>query len=483
MTNFDLTSRDYDTIKTDLLARAGRVFPEWTDRDTSDFGMLFVDLWASMADVLHYYIDRVAGEAFLATATQRESVLAFANLMDYVPSARSSAVVIPQYTEFIARVTDTTYQSYAPVGGTVPALGTLTLQLLEGTIVIEETLTTSTNGLAGQRYPLRNEGAVGTSVRVFVYEDGVTATEYQHVPRLATSEAGARVFVLNTAPTGETEVVFGNSSNGLPPPAGSRVTSTYAFSRGADGNMPANSVVGFRTTTPVGVSTGNSTAFTGGTNDESISSMKRSIPAVVSAQNRAVTAEDFVALALQVVGVGKAAISYAPGDLTHNASVTMYPQAFVSDWLTSSAVAGPVTAQMQTDIVAAIQPRALLGVTVRSATSIDWTPIYVAATVYVNERFVSNWVFKDVAAAIDELFDYDNVFFGQRLSLGQLYQIILNVPGVDYANVTRFDTNPAGTAQPSIMIDYPVLGSITPTPKLPKKGNVSLTMSGGISTS
>ena len=495
MTNFDLTSRDYDTIKSDLLDRAARVFPEWTDRDTSDFGMLFVDLWASMADVLHYYIDRVAGEAFLATATQRESVLAFANLMDYVPSARTSAlgqltlnnvgasyVAIPPYTEFVARVLDKTYQVYTPTGGTVLASSQLTLSVLEGTIVIEESLTTSSNGLAGQRYALRNEGAVGASVRVFVYEDGVTPTEYQRVPRLATAESGARVFVLNTAPTGETEVVFGTSANGFPAPAGSRITSTYAFSSGAQGNLPANSVIGFKSLTPVGVSTGTSTAFTGGTDDESIASMKRSIPSVVSAQNRAVTAGDFVALALQVSGVAKAAISYAPGDLTHNASVTVFAQPFVSDWLTTSASAGTVSAQMKLDIVDAIQPRALLGVLVYSASTINWTPIYVNATVYVNERFVSNWVQRDVSEAIDELFAFDNVFFGQRLTLGQLYQIILNVPGVDYATVTRFDTNPAGTAQSSILIDYPALGLTTPTPKLPKKGSVVLTMSGGITT-
>ena len=58
MANFDYTTRDFDTIRADMLARASAIMPEWTDRDPADFGMLMVDLWAHDADVMHYYIDR-----------------------------------------------------------------------------------------------------------------------------------------------------------------------------------------------------------------------------------------------------------------------------------------------------------------------------------------------------------------------------------------------------------------------------------------
>ena len=135
MAAFNYSSRDFDTIKGDLLARANKVMPEWTDRDPSDFGMLFLDLWAYAADIMHYYIDRAAGEYFLPTATQRESVLALANLMDYIPSGRTSAVstltlenissttdyTVPAKTRFIARQDNETYQCYSPLGGTISA--------------------------------------------------------------------------------------------------------------------------------------------------------------------------------------------------------------------------------------------------------------------------------------------------------------------------------------------------------------------------
>lgn len=91
MATFDYTSRDYLSIRQDLINRAAQVIPEWDSTDASEFGNVFIDLWAYMGDILHFYIDRAASETFLDTATQRESVLAIANLMDYVPaSARAS---------------------------------------------------------------------------------------------------------------------------------------------------------------------------------------------------------------------------------------------------------------------------------------------------------------------------------------------------------------------------------------------------------
>lgn len=496
MAAFDYTARDYDTIKRDLLARAERVFPEWTDRDPSDFGVLLIDLWAYAADVMHYYIDRAAGEAFLPTATQRESVLALANLLDYVPTGRTSAqaqltlgnstavdYTVPPYTTFLARYDNTTYQCYTLAGGVIPASSTEAITLYEGQLYENETLTSAASGQGGQRYTLLKTGVVNSSVVVQVYEDGVTPTTYQRVPRITGAATGDKVFAINVNADNEVEVVFGTSLNGFVPPSGSPIIATYAVSSGNAGNIPSDSVTGWSSATPTGLSVVSSTAFSGGVDEESITTLKRSIPNVISAQNRAVTRNDFVALATQIEGVAKATIKYEPGTLTGasggasatNASVTIYPQVERgNDFLTTSDTSQTVAASVQTQVVDSIQPKAMLGVDVVSATSIDWTPIDLQATVYVNERFVSNWVKTDVQEALDELFDFDNVFFGQRLSLGQVYQIILNVPGVDYVVVSVFDETPGSTLQTTILVDEL---------KLPKKGSYTLTMEGGITTS
>lgn len=491
MAAFDYTARDFDTIKRDLLARAERVFPEWTDRDPSDFGMLMVDLWAYAADVMHYYIDRGAGEAFLPTATQRESVLAYANLLDYVPRGRTSATatvtltntntspyVVDPYTKFLARYDNTTFQVYTEAGGTIGSSTTGTIDVKEGELFEDETLTTGSSGLGGQRYVLNNTGVVSSSLNVFVYEDGETATQYQRVPRITTADTGEKVFAINVNADNEVEVLFGTSLNGFVPPSGSLITATYAVSSGSSGNLPANSVTGWQSSAPNGVGITSATAFSGGVDEESITDLKRGIPNVISAQNRAVTELDYVALTTQIEGVAKAAVEYLPNAggaaSATAASVLVYPQVSRGDYLTTGDTSQTVTTALQEAVVSSLQPKSMLGITVVPATSITWQPIDIQATIYVNDRFVSNWVESDVSTAIDELFAFDNVFFGQRLSLGQLYRIILNVPGVDYAVVSVFDTTGQTNAETDILIDpY----------QLPRKGDVTLTMTGGITTS
>jgi Baseplate J-like protein len=492
MTSFDYTRRDYDTIKSDLLARASKVFPEWTDRDPSDFGMLLVDLWSYAADVLHFYIDRSAGEAFLPTASQRESVLAFANLLDYIPGSRSSAkgtvtlqnttaspVAIPAGTEFIARYNNKTYQVYSLASASVPASSALEIDLAEGTKVENESLTTSSTGESGQRFSLARTNVVPSSILVQVFEDPDQPTNYTFVQRLTDADTGERVYTTTVNADNELQVVFGTALNGFTPPTGSAISVSYVYSSGAEGNLPAGSVVAFKSVAPTGITITGSSAFSGGENEESIESMKTSIPAAISTQNRAVTGQDFVALALQVEGVAKAAVEYTPGGGSAsagftNASVTMYPQPTRSDFLTTLDTSQTVSADLEERVLVALQPRALLGVDVVVAPSITWQPIDMAITVYVNERFVTNWVKADVATAIDELFSFDNVFFGQRLTLGQLYRIVLNVAGVDYCTVQVFDLAGNTGLQQSILID-PL--------ELPKRGAVGLTMVGGVSTS
>jgi len=490
---FDYSSRDYSTIKTDLLARAARVAPEWTDRDPSDFGMVLVDLWASMGDVIHYYVDRAAGESTLPTATQRESVLAFANLLDYEPGGRTSAqatvvlsnssdvgVAIPRHTRLIARYDNRTYQAYIPTTYTVPANSSITATVREGTIVVSpaETLTSAANGLSGQRYTLINEEVVHDSAVITVYEDGITPTEYRRVTRLSNAASGDRVYTLRTTADNLTEVVFGTNVRGFIPPSGSTITAVYAYSSGAAGNLPANSITAFRDTTPAGIIITSSTAFTGGVNEESIVSMKSSIPALATAQNRAVTESDFVNLALGVDGVSKAAIEYTPnpagGASAGNASVTVYAQVNrAHDYLTTTDTSQTVSSDTQSAVVSFIQPYALLGVDVVAAPTVTWTPIDIAVTVYVTETAVASFVETAVEEALDNLFRFDAVSFGHKLSLGKIYRTIINQYGVDYANVTLFDEQGGSAVETNITVD---------STSIPKKGNITVTVVGGITS-
>lgn len=54
-----------------------------TTRESDDYAITFIDLWAAVADVLTFYQERYANEAFLRTARFRDSVARLAALLDY----------------------------------------------------------------------------------------------------------------------------------------------------------------------------------------------------------------------------------------------------------------------------------------------------------------------------------------------------------------------------------------------------------------
>ncbi len=74
-------------FKQSLLARLLSVnFPalqELKTRDDDDFSIAFLDAWATLADVLTFYQERIANESYLRTATERLSILELARLIGY----------------------------------------------------------------------------------------------------------------------------------------------------------------------------------------------------------------------------------------------------------------------------------------------------------------------------------------------------------------------------------------------------------------
>ncbi|HEY8428041.1 MAG TPA: hypothetical protein VIL20_06690, partial [Sandaracinaceae bacterium] len=54
-----------------------------TTRESDDYAITLFELWAAVGDVLTFYQERIANEAFLRTAVHRDSVLRLARLLDY----------------------------------------------------------------------------------------------------------------------------------------------------------------------------------------------------------------------------------------------------------------------------------------------------------------------------------------------------------------------------------------------------------------
>ncbi len=73
-------------------------FSAWREGIDGDYQTMFVESWAYLADVLTFYQERIANEAYLGTATQRDSLLRLVNLIDYQPSPGSAASGLVAFT-------------------------------------------------------------------------------------------------------------------------------------------------------------------------------------------------------------------------------------------------------------------------------------------------------------------------------------------------------------------------------------------------
>jgi hypothetical protein len=164
----------------------------------------------------------------------------------------------------------------------------------------------------------------------------------------------------------------------------------------------------------------------------------------------------------------------AGGASAGNASVTVYAQTDrTSDYLTTSDTSQAISSIVRDNIVSTIQPRALLGVDVIAAETINWQTIDLEVTVYVNENSVASFVKNNVEAALDALFNFNNVEFGQILSLGQYYRTTLDQSGVDYAVITKFALEGNSGVNDTLTM---------PATTLPKKGTIVVTVIGGITS-
>jgi hypothetical protein len=65
----------------------------WTARRDDDFGIALFDMWAYILDILTFYQERIANEAFLNTAALPESLRRLTGLINYTPSPGKAASV------------------------------------------------------------------------------------------------------------------------------------------------------------------------------------------------------------------------------------------------------------------------------------------------------------------------------------------------------------------------------------------------------
>ena len=486
-TAIDYTSKDWTSLVQSMLTYAGTAFPDWNTSSEGDFGVMMVELFAYMGDILSYYGDRISQEAYLPTATQRQSLLNISQTLGYIPANGSPAsgtvtfatdtigppVTVPQGTQvassFAAGTTgapaifETQAQVVVPGDG-----GSASVLVLQG--VTESLISIGvSDGTPGQALVLPQLGVIDGTVQIFVEGTGDAPVQWTQVDYLIDSGAEDTVFQSVTDQAGATTIVFGDGVNGLIPPLAMAISATYRIGIGSAGNLPAGAVA-IIVDAIDGVSipllednvTPDSSAMLGGSDPETNDQIRANAPASYRAQYRAVSTEDFADLVLNVPGV---LMSTAVAN--HNTSVSLY-------------VLGPNYGQPGPALIDSIltyfEGKTVAGVTVSvvdpSIILIDIGSSGNPVQVFVQPTYSQAVVQANITASLQAFLSPPNVGFGQLINVSDIYNVIIPVPGVQYAIVpvfTREDVRQAGNA--SIQL--------RPT-EVPSAGNFFFSMSGGL---
>jgi len=289
-----------------------------------------------LLDVLAYntyynatYLNLAATENFLATAQRRNSVVNLARSLNYTPRSRSSArifgtitatatgsptvVDLPRYTRFEGTVDGTTYAFLTPEPVTLfnttgSTYEETDVQLIQGRFATERYVVNAND--PDQRFLINNANADTSTILVRVQTSASDTTTRVFInPANVVEVTGTTLaYFLEEVEDGKFELLFGDNVIGRALDPGNIVFIDYIVSDGVGGNGITNLTL---VTTVSGVTSLTWTAdgpASGGEERESIERVRFNAPKFYTAQNRTVTAEDYLALILRQPNVGSAAV-------------------------------------------------------------------------------------------------------------------------------------------------------------------------------
>jgi predicted phage baseplate assembly protein len=440
-----------------------------------------------MGDIMSFYIDRAANEAFISTATQRSSILAITDLLGYVPNQirpaeadlvftnnhPENAIIIPPRLQ----VSTASYGSnnLAPVvfetknlsGVTLDAGDSVTITAAEGYTVFDEVLTSAFDGYASAEFTLFRQGVDVRSVEVYV-EDVL----YTQVPNLLEYDATDSVYKVTVDAEGSAVVRFGDGVGGRVPQLNAEIKATYRVTIGSLGNVLADTLSYVASgytfdggSGGSGLAVTNPSAAVGGTDPESTSSIRVNAPLSAGALSRAVSLADYSSLAIQVDGVSKAN-TVAEVYSNINLHIALEGDSGVDEAGDPLDVWQEVADSVSQFFLGKTPP----GVTVTPLPPV-MVPITIGINVQVSSAYKQDLVVRQVNLAIEELLSYEAATFGQRVTVQSISAALSRIAGIDYSQVVELYGHD----------DVPGLADVVLAPdELPFLDTLDLVAAGGI---
>jgi len=472
----DYMARDYDSFLATMYKSIPEKLPEWTDyASPGDFGNALLQLFSHMGDIISYYQDRIANESFLGTARERRSIIQHLRLIGYslstaAPAAADLTIMVPadasgefrlnrghafatksskekpsvrfeyngedkliNLTSFLTDPLDNTRKIY-------------TLPVEEGMLIKDDILGIS-DGSDNQRFRLNYSPLILRSLTdseqstrdvILITQLGSNITTWILKESLVFSREGQHDFAIEIDENDRATIVFGDDQLGAIPAAGSQIIATYRVGGGKRGNVAALSINSIADAPPLSLlaaSVENRTAATGGAERESIEHAVTHGPGVFRSLGRAVTAEDYKALALKFKGVGK-----VRAESSNWNSVTLY---------VAPEGGGLVSDILRANLLAYFEDKRALS-TLIEVESVDYVKIYVTAKFSVKSYYSRADVSSEVLRVTNDLLAFDNVDFAQKIYVSKFYEAIEAIDGIEYVTITEFrrEGNPGPNDEP-----------------------------------
>jgi hypothetical protein len=471
------TARDFATIRSQLEQFVQATRPtEWTDFFESNLGQTLIELAAYVGDIVSYGQDVLGQEVFLSTARRYESVLRFARSVGYIPrSALSAEVVVvsdvlPQnvvlYGGVIAAqsyVTGTNGLRYEVLEETIvnPGTSTLSLILSEGTTYTEEFTPTR----ASRQEFVTSRGIVqDASWSVFVGATSDPDNEWTQVANVTFEKSATKTFEVFFDGDGKLHVVFGDSNAGKIPDQ--TITIIYRVTNGVSGNSALNTISGsfqidvvtISATAAVAVKN-TTTPATGGRDRETVDDLRVSIPSFIRTLDQVRTLVDYEDAVTNLAGVqlvyADVPLSSYQGNIirvnvwdTEAVNfVATSPETGISSAVTYNRYVQVPTSRIYT-VQQYLRPRAYATVhNIVTRPTVAQVDLFLGRIAYDKSKFKATDVHANIVQAVVTLFESGTGF---ALRISDLYEVVLNVPGVKHFTIARvifehidFDNPPA----------------------------------------
>jgi hypothetical protein len=449
------TNKDYTALRDDLLELAQEKLPEWTDHSPNDLGVMLLELFAYMGDMLLYYQDRIANESFLDSAIERRSVINLLRLIgcEVRPPKPASAdltllfaddgtgiVTIDPGAEFqtSAEATgeamkfqylgDPLVIDLDPIPAIEPYEGEVfkryakTLPVVQVDAYVPDTSLGSSDASPSQRFCLARIPLIEDTLMVTV-DEGAGPQVWQRVDTFLHSRFSDEHYRILRDERDRAWVEFGDGMYGRIPQRGrDNIAASYRVGGGVKGNVPALSITKAVTSIDHLEHVFNELAATGGSDAEDSTEASARGPNLFRAMGRAVTAQDYEDHARNF-GVGKVR-ARAGGWNRIELYVAPVGGGYPSDTLKEDLRAYFDDKRVLTSILDIHDP--------------VYINVFVEGTLEVEPYFFADQVQQQVENAVQELLTFDNVEFEDRLYLSKVYEAVEDVEGVAGVNITRF---------------------------------------------